>query len=119
MEYFFNKWIFRGVVFVLRIIASIQVLSMEPSKILKQQLYITCNPVNGDVCENTFYGVEKYCKYKVWGNESLCSIEYFPKGFTYGEAPSFIIKNFGMIVLIIVLLGFGLNHLLYNRKFRW
>lgn len=49
-------------------------------------------------------------------NPALCNMPYLPAHSYYGDKPGIVQKYFSVIYFGIVGLGYGLNHVLFNRK---
>lgn len=73
--------------------------------------YFKCGDVMG--CKNPFYWQnETRCNYK-W-----CEDPYLPQG-VYGEKPPRIISSFGPFNIMLFAIAFLVNHLLYNKGFKF
>jgi hypothetical protein len=111
--YAFNKWIFRGVTIALLIMFIISFFIVG----FKDRVYAYC-PENSFRCDNPFY---KNCNFK--GNDSsvlfaraLCDQEYLIAGTRIGAPPNWFMKNSFYLDFLIIVLGFGVNHFLYNSR---
>ena len=77
-----------------------------------RNLYIHCS--SKDVCENPLYKVYPQCE-----SVGLCDNPTVPSGFTLGNPPPFFLQYWGSFCLLIVLIAFLVNHLLFNKDFKW
>jgi hypothetical protein len=115
---YFEKWVFRGVLLAALLlfvyVAHTDKLGFEP------MFYMSC-PI--DVfqgrCANPYYGITCYADVPpAWWE--VCKEETLFAGQTYGVPPSALFQNFETICLLLVALGFVVNHLLYVwRSKKW
>lgn len=124
-DYIFNKWIFRGALLLCLLLAIF--IMAQNNFDFNTKIYFNC-PSNGGICENPFY----YKNYELLGSIDdvmdrakamdkcpdfdLCLIKNFYPGQSYGTPPSWLLKNFGLIVLGIWIVAFAYNHGAYNEK---
>lgn len=104
--YVFDRRIF-FVTSLLIIFASILlVLSLGAST---EYVYLHC-PIDtiGGKCWNPLY---QQC------SEWYCQQESLPAGFVYGEQAPWLAQQWWLVVVLIVFLGFLVNHVLHNRGF--
>ena len=122
--YVVNRWVTNGS-FIILILLLGYVASVDGVESLRGSVYLEC-PVDatGGTCVNPFY--DEFC-----GSIGLvgfapseappvvvCEPEFVPAGWSWGEPPSWVAKNFGWLSVLIVLCGLVLNHLLYNLGWR-
>ncbi|MGV8169214.1 MAG: hypothetical protein ACP5N3_04125 [Candidatus Nanoarchaeia archaeon] len=111
--YYFEKWIFRGVVFALFLLFVYSLFAVG----FTSKVYAYCPNYSG-MCHNPFYN---NCDMLTGRDESvlfakqLCNQTYLFPGTTIGEKPTWFMRNNGWIVFFIVFSGFFLNHFLYNK----
>jgi hypothetical protein len=117
-NYYFEKWIFRSVVF--SIIILLFVVLINSGFDFSDKVYAKCE---FDVvrCENPFYeqcdaldrmrGKDESVEFA----KRLCNDKFLLGSVVVGEPPSWIQKNNFIIVIILIFIGFVLNHFLYNR----
>lgn len=124
---YFNKWVFRaGLIFMVLLLG---VVAYTDELGVKPRLYLECpaDTVLGR-CDNPFFAKTNCmmgsCDDLMLIREchapkeyaDLCNKEYFVAGETYGTKPSWLQSNFIMIGLLVVVLCFAINHLLYWRR---
>lgn len=83
------------------------------------QIYVKCDQETA--CDNPFY-IYNYesqisDRYKKMCVYDWCNEEMLPPGFEFGDKPSELEKNFGIITFFVMLMVFTINHFLYNRSF--
>lgn len=86
---------------------------------MNDQIYFKCNQVTP--CENPFYKTSTVLeeKYKSKCVYSWCNDEYLQPGFEFGNKPSWIIQNFGILASLIMIVCLGINHFLHNKNIKW
>ena len=113
--YKFNPWIFRGlVIFLISILAYIGFASNWD---FSNKFYLKCDgPTN---CENPFY--EGY--FARIGPDIKCGADWCKQQFLspgeYGDKPGFFYTYFNSIAIVSFVLAFVINHLAYNRNFKF
>jgi hypothetical protein len=120
-DYYFDKRIFRVVIFLL--VAIFVYVLYNNNFSLGHNLQISCDDVLG--CENQFYNTSYVYanfggglyKERVEIPEFVKNSKMLPGGFHYGKQPIFLEKHFGEITAFFVLLSFLMNHLIHNKKF--
>lgn len=81
-----------------------------------RHVYVECPAdVFGASCKNPFINEQGFCTVD---DDELCSIPILLPGMSYGEPEPWLSENFGLICLVVVLIAFALNHVLYNRRFK-
>ena len=121
---YFNIWVFRtGISFMVIILICILTLNNFD---LSTKYYVGCPENSFSVCKNPFYE----CNYKIHDvintincepyfkfgcPENLCEIEFFEPGEYVGEKPNNTQNNFFLICILIMILSFVINHILYIR----
>ena len=127
-RYRFEKLVFRIVVIIL--VIYVMVVGMFYG--IKTNYYINCpkesltpcvNPIahcrNLDDMAYLFYGCDDYknfiqkCDSDL--NSTICNQEIIQQGSYVGNLPPIFIRSAHLIFLIIIVLGFIFNHLIYNR----
>lgn len=108
-----------------RIIFSILVLTVIALTLLyvlkfgfDTNMYLRC-PDNGQPCQNPIYKQDCYnlkdnIGRKIQIDPNLCNVETFPAGFVYGTPPTSYYDELPVLFLILLLLSFGINHLVWN-----
>ena len=109
--YVFRKWIFRSVIVLMLFLGVVSWGLQGWGNPLQNRLYVRCEGERP--CENLFYHNFAYCG---TADSFLCSSETLPRNFVYGQAPNWINQNFFMLVAILIVAAFVVNHFLYNRK---
>ena len=113
-QYKIDTFIFLGIIGFLLIWAIIILAQNDFDKGIN--IYINCTASKTGYCYNPFYMKVPECRYAK--DIDLCNMEKFPEGFSYGNPPPAIIKDFIWYGLTAIIIGLLLNHLLYNRKFK-
>lgn len=122
---YFDKKIFRGVI-ILMVIFTAYILFSTNFKI--SYVYAECPENNNIECGNPFYvcnegeifncipkdSIPKPIKPLCY--EGFCNNKTLQIGQVIGEKPSFIVKNYNILCLLIVLAGFLVNHIVYKTK---
>lgn len=104
-DYYFHKPLFIGWVVLMALLVVYGMISYGTG----DYGYIDCFEGAGILgCENPFYN--ESC------TEGVCSVMYVAEGETLGIEPPFLIKRFGLIVFLLGVLAFSLNHLLFNLR---
>lgn len=94
----------------------------------KNPFYVNPDPIEcpeGQLClqgnyNPNDYGVDKrIIKLREKCNEDWCSIEMLPPGFEAGKKPSRLFTFADEFAIMVSCFGFIINHLLYNRKFKF
>lgn len=114
-EYIFAPIIFQTVTIILLIIAITVLYTNDFDK--STHLYIKCDSIIG--CENPFYNNTLDCEKKIFSDVELCNnnIVMLPYGFEYGRPPPLILEWFWEISIGFIIIGFIINHLVFNRGF--
>jgi len=120
-----NRWLTNGSFLILILLLG-YVASVDGVASLRGSLYMECPlDADGGSCANPFYdemcgviGLVGFTSSEA-APVVVCEPESVPAGWTYGEKPSWVARNFGWLALFIVLSGLVLNHLLYNRGWRF
>jgi len=118
--YVFNKIIFRSIIVLMILFVVAAWLSSGSLNPLKNNLYLECKPGLGP-CANPVYKYGQETEQYTKGldiPEWLINTETLPPGFVYGSK-NFFIEFFGFFVFLLVLGGLLLNHLLYNKGFKF
>ena len=111
--YYFEKWIFRGVVFGIFLLFLYSLFAVG----FTNKVYAHC-PSQFAVCDNPFYN---NCDMLTGTDESVLQAKYLCNqttlfsGTTIGTPPTWFMKNNLLLVFFIIVFGFVLNHFLYNR----
>ena len=71
--------------------------------------YINCNPIRMGCIPEQARTV--YCTTHM----DLCIMETLPPGFMYGSSPSGMYSNFWIILISLIIVCYGLNHMIYNK----
>jgi hypothetical protein len=111
-EYRFDKLIFLSIVLFLLgfSIVALSINNFDKS----DKIYVNCN--SDTKCENPYYQSREVCGTYLPVTHELCTQEYLVPHYTYGRPAPWYVNNFGNIAGILLLLGFGLNHVKYNMK---
>lgn len=74
-------------------------------------LWIACNPasyrsspLSYDICNVA--------------TPDMYASQFMQSGEFIGERPSWLLKNFSLIIILMFLFGLGLNHILFNRNYK-
>lgn len=110
--YYSEMWIFRITALLLLAFALYVAFVAGADK------YYSTTCKDADLCQNFFYNNTNYCGKDIGWNNSLCIVQFIPKGVTIGAEPPFWLKNGWIIPVGIVLIAFIINHLLYNTGFK-
>lgn len=115
-KYIFDKYIFQGcIAFLLLFTLSVFIYYGFD---LSYNLYVGCKnmTVNSYYCENPLYMNYDYC-HDAW--PGACEQKFIPVGFEYGKPPPKILSIFESFTVLTIVLGFLINHFLYNKgKFK-
>lgn len=110
--YVFNKWLMRGALFLC--LSLLFLVAWKNDFKLGTGIYIECPENHAGLCENPFY--EKNLNFnQECPDPSLCMIDKFMPGESWGEKPDPLIGNYPLFVALIFFATFILNHYLYNR----
>ena len=115
--YVFRKWVFRLVLLLLVALALLGVVLQGPRSLTLPSLYVECPKESVVRCENPVYHNVEYCGKALSESDPLCVLEFLVPGTSLGVKLNFIIANFVLLTLALVVLGFVLNHFLYNKDF--
>lgn len=107
--YKFNRWVFR---FVFLLMIAYFIFLGFRFGFQKEHIYYSC--LNVPSCENPFFNEFGFSG--VLPSEMIIS-RYLPYGYSYGSKPGFFYTHFGDIFVFLMLGGFIINHLLYNKGF--
>lgn len=111
--YYFEKWIFRGVVFCIFLLFLYSLFTVG----FTNKVYAYC-PEGSFVCDNPFYN---NCDMLTGKDDSVLQAKYFCNqttilgGTTIGTPPTWFMKNHMIFVFLFLLIGFLMNHFLYNK----
>jgi hypothetical protein len=109
--YKINKIIFRCVLGVIALMLVMIVARDGVGVLFKSSTGICCPETELSGCHNPFY---QAC------DSEMCENRIVPRGVCYGGSqPSFLTGSFGSIVIFLVIASLLLNHLLYNRKYKF
>ena len=117
--YIFNKTIFRSCFFIL---ISFFLIIIVVNGGFKNNFYFSCN---GVPCNNPFY-----CSpFDVTCINSLekisvpvgfpVDVEVLNKDFVYGVKPPFYYNYFSLLIFVVLLFGFLINHFKHNKNFNF
>lgn len=119
---YFNRIVMRTMAVFMIILAFFVFLSSD----FKNEAYIECPISNNVQCLNQFYDCEnnpninnfQQCEIlkRFECKDDLCSKQYLQPGEYLGKKPNFFIRNFSSLFIGIMILGFGLNHILFLRN---
>lgn len=121
---YFNVWIIRSAFIFIALLGIISLFANQgqltsywaecPSDRLEPCLnpLYQCNETEVFHQEVCAYHKDNFCAM----HEEMCTTRYIQPGQTIGKQPSFLFANFNMISLGIILLAFGINHLVWERK---
>lgn len=121
--YVFSKLIFRVVIFVMVILFLCAFFTDGPNGFL-----VTCSKdALGGSCQNPYFvncssHYDYACsppEYLPVDYKYLMDYEFLPAGFKVGREAGWIQKNFFVLTLILIAGGLLLNHLLYNKNFKF
>ena len=70
-------------------------------------------------CKNFFYNNSNYCGKDIPFEDSLCTEEWVLNGEIVGTPPPFIIANMNVLLVAGLVLSIVINHLLYNKDFKF
>jgi len=107
---YFNKWLIRGAFGVLIVL---YLFLMSQNNWSTTTAYFICEIDSKVDCKNPFYDINNNHPNCING---LCTHATVNPGETLGKPPSFLFENFNIISFWILVLIFGINHLLYWRK---
>jgi hypothetical protein len=111
-KYYFNRFVFLMSVVVLLLIALITLGLSGFDK--TEKIYIACG--NDQVqCDNPLYKNWAYCGKSIDANSQICSQEFLPGGFEYGQKPPLVVQYFASIAIALLFLAFLVNHFAFNR----
>lgn len=119
---YFNKWVFRGVIIIMVLFTITLYISEGGYKFV----YAECDK---DVpCNNPFYACHGYefegCmstynipkEIKPLCDAGYCENKTLMPHQVIGDKPSFWVLNYNLICLLLVVLGFAFNHILYKVR---
>ena len=123
--YKFNKWIFRAVYVVTIVLFLFAVWGVG-----RTEIYLKCPSDSPRQCRNPFVPETEYLPNGTispfnarvepcTAGPEICSHEYLVPGESIGKPPSFLYANFGMLLLATYLIAFIINHLLFNRGYKF
>lgn len=115
--YRYDKVIFYCVVFLLTV-GFVVGLSMNGWELNKNYIHVKCdnvdgcsNPIKKLVCTNEMIWGED-CSIKC--DKPWCELEHLPQG-EYGEVEPRLVKHFGFIASVLIVIALLLNHLIHNK----
>ena len=115
-QYIFDKLIFYIVISIL-LISAVIILSINNMD-KSQHLYLNC-PAEVKYCFNPYYNNSQVCGQYISWDDYICKQEILLAPFEYGKPEPFYVKNFGSYAIILVIISLIINHLIYNRKFKF
>lgn len=104
---YFNKWVFRGMMLAIVVVI---VLAGQSVGWKLSGRYIECR--SEMPCFNPLY--DKNCA----PTDGVCSLQTLMPGTLIGDRPTFLVEYADTFVLSIILLAFGVNHLVYEVRRR-
>lgn len=109
--YRFDKLIFGG--FILLVLALFMIMFLSYGADRGYHIYYFCDADarDGLQCKNPFFAEYPICE-QAWS--TACSDKFVPTGFEFGEPAPWIIKNWGMIVGLLLAGAFVVNHFMHN-----
>ena len=118
-KYRFDKYVFRTCFLFLAIIV-LGVLYSVNGDYKNDNFYYTCGDMpcaNPFYCEPQDFICENSKKDATIPEGFPVEERQFPPGFEWGERPPWIVRNFTIIVFIVLLFGFLINHYAHNKRF--
>ena len=109
---YFNKKIFRGSMIIIVVLFVVAFILNDYSL---SSAYISCSNKSLGGCENPLYSKDKsapYCR----SVPEICQKESIAPGETIGKNPSFLVKYFASITLLITVSAFVINHICWEKK---
>lgn len=120
---YFNKIIFRSLTIIM---LTLFIISLYLNNWNIINVYAECQQIIP--CKNPFYecsqnnnNIIKQCpinkiQQKIICSEGICDKEYIQPNENIGQKPHWFYKHFTKIIIILYILGFVINHILYLRK---
>jgi hypothetical protein len=126
-DYKINKWIFRGALILIVIIAIVSWALLGFSSPSKNYIYVSCPEDVLGYCVNPFFDLCNPEGELFYTNDNVCvgmpenfySMETMQGGESIGEKPHWFASASIDFAGLILLLSFVLNHLLYNKKYKF
>jgi hypothetical protein len=87
------------------------------SNVLKNNIYVSCPKDSVTPCKNTLFQNAAYCGKSIPMDSYICNNEFLLQGAAYGNPPSFIVKNWGFVIFVLICCGFVFNHFFFNSDF--
>ena len=119
-----NKWLIYGS-FVPSLIILFVVMMQYGSG---SHYFVSC-PMSGMSCNNPFYSgcnslfqscADSKIRSRVCSEDpGLCEMSLLPAGFSAGTKPGWLYEWADLLIWIFPLMGAGLNHVQYNKNFKW
>ena len=107
-----NKYLTNGF-FILLIIYMAFIVHIDGISILRgDSVYMECRSLNFFPCENPYYN-QFSCE------SSICENKYLFAGETVAVKPSVYARTFGWVAVFTILFALLINHLIYNRGFKF
>lgn len=94
------------------------IVSVDGFGVLFGATYAECPSYSLEPCVNPFESQECIAKRNV-NMFANCELVYLQAGESYGTKPSWLARNFNWLVVVIMGLSILINHLIYNRKWRF
>jgi len=122
---YFKKYIFRIWIFICFILV---LLALQGNNYNLTSAYASCPIENKHYCINPFYVcdsaesnlINDFCLYKrppeKYCINGLCDKKYIHPGETVGFKPALIFIYYNEICFALLLLAFGINHLLWRKR---
>jgi preprotein translocase subunit SecG len=110
--YFFNRTVFTLAVLALLIIAVVMLALSGFDK--SEKIYVSCNK-DRTQCDNPLYKNWAYCGKTIDANSLICTQEFLPGGFQYGEPPPLVVQYFASLAFLTLILAFIINHFMFNK----
>jgi hypothetical protein len=110
-----NRLIFQGV-FLMLLVLFVGAWALDGFGNLRLMNFkINCPEDRGLSCPNPFYNHYEYSNIVP---VSIISAEFLPAGFVY-DKNNFIADNYKLLMFIFIFLAFLINHLFYNKGFKF
>jgi hypothetical protein len=114
-NYKFDKYIFRYVFLACLILLCATWFSSNGLTLFEERISVSCpaGSIGHVPCENPFYHNEVY-RGRV--PSELLEMETLPVGYNLNPPP-FLVNHFGEFIILIIVIGFLVNHAVHNRGY--
>jgi len=124
-DYKFNKWIFRGALLLIVVLAVVSWALLGFGNPAKMYVYVSCPEDVLGYCQNPFYDLCNSQGDLYLISNDICEgmppdfyeFEVLQGGESIGEKPHWFSQASLVFAFIILILAFVVNHLVYNKNY--